>query len=51
MVDDPRTTKVNIYGGSIAGPIFSKIASRAADYMNLQPTETIETPLATAANP
>ena len=50
VVDDPRTTKCNIYGGSIAGPIFGRIAARAASYMNLQPTEPITTPpLATAA--
>lgn len=48
VVDDPRTKKVNIYGGSVAGPIFSKIATRAAAYMNLQPTEPVESPLATA---
>lgn len=49
VVDDPRTTKVNHYGGTIAAPIFGRIAKRAADYMNLQPTEPITTPLATAA--
>jgi cell division protein FtsI/penicillin-binding protein 2 len=48
VVDDPRTKKVNIYGGSIAGPIFSKIATRAAARMNLQPTEPFSSPLATA---
>lgn len=42
VVDDPRTTKVNRYGGSIAGPIFSKIAARAASYMNLPPTEPVK---------
>jgi len=49
VVDDPRTQKVNRYGGSIAGPIFSKIATRVASHMNLQPTEPIPSPLATAA--
>ncbi len=44
VVDDPRTRKVNIFGGSIAGPIFKKIATRAAAHMNLQPTELISTP-------
>jgi cell division protein FtsI/penicillin-binding protein 2 len=38
VIDDPRTKKCNIYGGSIAGPVFSRIATRAATYMNLQPT-------------
>lgn len=48
VVDDPRTTKVNHYGGSIAGPIFKKIAERAAVRMNLQPTEPVPTPLASS---
>jgi cell division protein FtsI/penicillin-binding protein 2 len=46
VVDDPRTTKVNIFGGSIAGPIFKKIAERVAVRMNLQPTEPVSPPLA-----
>lgn len=48
VIDDPRTKKVNTYGGSIAGPIFSKIGSRVASHMNLQPTEPVPTPLANA---
>jgi len=48
VIDDPRTKKVNTYGGSIAGPIFSKIASRVASHMNLQPTEPVPAPLANA---
>ena len=48
IIDDPRTKKVNIYGGSIAGPIFSKIGTRVASRMNLQPTEPVPPPLATA---
>lgn len=46
VVDDPRTTKVNRYGGSVAGPIFQKIASRVAVRMNLQPTEPVSPSLA-----
>jgi cell division protein FtsI/penicillin-binding protein 2 len=49
VVDDPRTQKVHIYGGTIAGPIYRKIATRVAAYMNLQPTEVVSPPLATAA--
>ncbi len=49
VVDDPRTKKCNIYGGSIAGPIYSRIGTRAADYMNLKPTKPVPPPLATAA--
>jgi cell division protein FtsI/penicillin-binding protein 2 len=48
VIDDPRTKKVNVYGGSIAGPVFSKIATRVASRMNLQPTEPVSTPLANA---
>ncbi len=47
VVDDPRTKKVNTFGGSIAGPIFKKIAERVAVRMNLQPTETVSPPLVT----
>ena len=49
VIDDPRTNKVSRYGGTIAAPAFGRIAARAAAYMNLQPTEAIPTPLATAA--
>jgi cell division protein FtsI/penicillin-binding protein 2 len=49
VIDDPRTTKVNRYGGTIAAPVFSKIATRAASRMNLQPTEPVSPPLVTAA--
>jgi cell division protein FtsI/penicillin-binding protein 2 len=48
VIDDPKTKKVNVYGGSIAGPVFSKIATRVASRMNLQPTEPVPTPLANA---
>jgi cell division protein FtsI/penicillin-binding protein 2 len=49
VVDDPRITGMHIYGGLIAGPIFSKIATRTAAYMNLQPTESIISITSTAA--
>jgi cell division protein FtsI/penicillin-binding protein 2 len=41
VVDDPRTTTVHHYGGTIGGPIFSRIATRVAAHMNLQPTEPV----------
>ncbi len=41
VIDDPRTTATRLYGGTIAGPIFSRIATRVAAHMNLQPTETL----------
>ncbi|MCU0794812.1 MAG: penicillin-binding protein 2 [Akkermansiaceae bacterium] len=42
VVDDPLTTEVKRYGGTIAAPIFAKIASRVATHMHLEPTEPIE---------
>lgn len=49
VVDDPHPPAgINIYGGSIAGPVFSRIATRAAAYLNLQPTEPVTAPLAKA---
>ncbi len=49
VIDDPRTQKVTRYGGIIAAPAFSKIATRVASHMNLQPTEPVSAPLATAS--
>jgi cell division protein FtsI/penicillin-binding protein 2 len=48
VIDDPLITGINIGGGSVAAPIFQKIAARAAAYMNLQPTEPVTPPLASA---
>lgn len=51
VVDDPRTKKLeHVYGGNVAGPIFSRIGTRAAAYMNLQPTEPVPTPLVTSVS-
>ncbi|MFT4176646.1 MAG: penicillin-binding protein 2 [Luteolibacter sp.] len=51
VIDDPRTTKVSRYGGTVAAPVFGKIAPRIAARLNLQPTEPISShPLATSAN-
>jgi cell division protein FtsI/penicillin-binding protein 2 len=44
VVDDPKTNEVKRYGGTIAAPIFSKIATRLAAHMNLTPTEPIPDP-------
>lgn len=49
VIDDPKTQKVTRYGGTIAAPIFSKIATRVASHMNLIPTEPITPAIATAA--
>lgn len=44
VIDDPRPNdeELKIYGGTIAAPIFSRISTRAASYLNLEPTEEIE---------
>ena len=41
VVDDPRTTEVGLGGGSIAAPIFSKVAGRVALVMNLKPNRRV----------
>lgn len=46
VIDDPLTNKVTRYGGTIAAPVFGKMAARIATSMNLQPTEPVEAPLA-----
>ncbi len=42
VIDDPLTTKVTRYGGTIAAPVFGKIGTRLAAHMNLTPTEPVE---------
>ncbi|MDX1680366.1 MAG: penicillin-binding protein 2 [Akkermansiaceae bacterium] len=51
VVDNPkpRDEEMKIYGGTIAAPIFSRIGTRAASYLNLEPTEPVTTDV--AANP
>ncbi len=46
VIDEPKTTEVPLYGGTIAAPIFSRISTRIAAHMNLQPTEPIKEPIA-----
>jgi cell division protein FtsI/penicillin-binding protein 2 len=41
VIDDPLTTKVSRYGGTIAAPAFGKMAARIATAMNLKPTEPV----------
>ncbi len=42
VLDDPHTkTREENYGGKIAGPIFSRIAEKAARYLDLEPHEEI----------
>jgi cell division protein FtsI/penicillin-binding protein 2 len=42
MLDDVHTTKPELnYGGLVAGPIFSRVAEKAARYLDLEPHEEI----------
>ncbi|BDS08419.1 penicillin-binding protein [Oceaniferula spumae] len=41
VVDDPQTNEVKRYGGTIAAPIFAKVATRVANRLGLEPTEPI----------
>ena len=42
----PKDEELKIYGGTIAGPIFSRIGTRAASYLNLEPTQPVTTDVA-----
>jgi cell division protein FtsI/penicillin-binding protein 2 len=46
VVDDPRIDPAITphYGGTIAAPIFARIAGRVAEYMHLVPTEPVDEP-------
>ena len=42
VLDDAHTSKPELnYGGLVAGPIFSRVAERAARYLDLEPYEEI----------
>ncbi len=42
VLDDAHTTRPELnYGGLVAGPIFSRIAEKAARYLNLEPHEEL----------
>jgi cell division protein FtsI (penicillin-binding protein 3)/stage V sporulation protein D (sporulation-specific penicillin-binding protein) len=41
VLDDAQTKPEQNYGGSVAGPIFSHIAEKAARYLDLEPHEEI----------
>jgi len=44
VVDNAHTTDPTLnYGGTVAGPIFSRVAEKAARYLDLEPHEEIET--------
>jgi hypothetical protein len=42
VLDDAHTSKPELnYGGLVAGPIFSRVAEKAAHYLDLEPREEI----------
>src|SRR6266446_5207960 len=41
VLDDAQTKPEQNYGGAVAGPIFSRIAEKAARYLDLEPHEEI----------
>ena len=44
VLDDAHPKDPNLnYGGTVAGPIFSRVAEKAARYLDLEPHEEIET--------
>jgi cell division protein FtsI/penicillin-binding protein 2 len=47
VLDDAKTSKPELnYGGLVAGPIFARIAEKAARYLDLQPHEELAKPSA-----
>jgi cell division protein FtsI/penicillin-binding protein 2 len=46
MLDDPIRREGVAFGGEVAAPTFGRIAIRAAQYMDLRPTEPIAPPVA-----
>ena len=37
MLDDPKASEHNLYGGMLAAPTFARIAGQAAQYLNIMP--------------
>ena len=44
VIDDPEMKEGKAFGGTVAAPVFSRIAKRVADYLGLQPTNPVEPP-------
>jgi cell division protein FtsI/penicillin-binding protein 2 len=41
VIDDPKSSEVSLYGGTIAGPVFSRVCSRVAAHLHIAPTVAI----------
>jgi len=50
VIHDPRSDKIKIGGGSVAAPVFQRIAARTAAYLKIAPTEAVEEILASTRN-
>ena len=46
MVDDPK--KNGFYGGQVAAPVFSRVASRILRYLDVKPDLPLQKQLATS---
>ena len=44
LLDDPTMKEGAAFGGTVAGPIFARIAEKTARYLDLRPTEQIPVP-------
>lgn len=51
VCSEPRTEKVTRYGGTIAAPVFSRIATRAMDLMGIPPDMPVPEGPKSASNP
>ncbi len=50
LLDDPTMKEGAAFGGTVAGPIFARIAEKAARYLDLRPTEEIPSPQGTSGS-
>ena len=41
LLDDPTMKQGEVFGGTVAAPVFARIAEKAARYLDLKPTEQI----------
>jgi cell division protein FtsI/penicillin-binding protein 2 len=44
LLDDPTMKQGGVFGGTVAGPVFARIAEKAARYLDLRPTEEVPPP-------
>jgi cell division protein FtsI/penicillin-binding protein 2 len=44
LLDDPTMKEGAAFGGTVAGPVFARIAEKAARYLDLRPTEEVPPP-------